>query len=239
MRQHGFTTVELMVTVGIAVILLGLGLMSFSTMMASSQTKSMAESMLSGLRLARSEAIKRNAPMRFQMVSTLDDGCTYSSTAQLWAVTQYVSGPPEQGLVAGGCASHPYTPPDQPDICDPDVPACTGAITSNCRGVAAASNTNPTTCTEDPLVAYKSDNRTVQTVAIDATDDDGASASVVTFSPLGRVLANAEGSPSLSGIDVSSTNAEAKAWRVQINAGSGSIKLCDPDAAANTPQACS
>ena len=240
MRQRGFTIIEIVVTMAIAGVLLGLALSSFSTMVASTQSKTMAESLLSGLRLARAEAIKRNVPMRFQMVSSLDNTCTYSNTTIWWVVTQYQAGPPQQGLVAGACAASPYTPPDQPDICNPVVPACSASVTTNCRGIAAASNTNPSTCTDDPLVAFKSESRPASTVGINGTDATGASAaSVVTFSPLGRVLANSEGSTSLGRIAITSTNLEAKVWRIQINATSGSTKLCDPNAVANTPQACS
>lgn len=88
MNQRGFNLIELMVTIAIASVIFLLAMSSFQTMMAGTRTKAAAESIMNGLRLAKSEAIKRNMPMRFQLVSSLTDACLYSTSSALWVVTQ-------------------------------------------------------------------------------------------------------------------------------------------------------
>ena len=59
-RARGFTLVEMMVTVGIAVILLGIAAPSFSSYIRNQRVKAAAIDIHMALTLARSEAIKRN-----------------------------------------------------------------------------------------------------------------------------------------------------------------------------------
>ena len=236
MRARGFTMLELMIAIAIAGVLLALALNSFNTMLASSQSRTSAESLLSGLRMARSEAIKRNVPMRFQMMSSVDNTCDYSSSSPLWVVTQ-VDTATTSGLVRLKCGSGPYTPPDQPSICTPDVPPCSATVTTSCRGTPVASNSNPATCTEDPLIAFKSENAVPTGLTVSATGS-GTAAYAVTFSPLGRIVANSEGSGSIDTINLTPTDSAAKAWRIAILSSSGTLKLCDPAAAASAPLSC-
>lgn len=60
-KSHGFTLVELMVTVAIAAILLTVGVPSMRNMIESQRARSISGELHSALTLARSEAIKRNA----------------------------------------------------------------------------------------------------------------------------------------------------------------------------------
>lgn len=59
-RSRGFTLTELMITVAIAAILLGIGLPSLSSFMGSQAITTASHDVTSMLVLARSEAIKRN-----------------------------------------------------------------------------------------------------------------------------------------------------------------------------------
>lgn len=236
MRARGFTLLELMIAVAIAGVLLSLAITSFNTMMANSQSRTTAESLFSGLRMARAEAIKRNVPMRFQMVTSVDNTCDYSAASPLWVVSHVDAGT-TSGLVRLKCGSGPYTPPDQPNICDPDVPPCSASVTENCRGTAVAGNSNPATCTEDPLIAFKSENAVPAGLTI-AASGGGAAAYAVTFSPLGRVLANSEASTSIDTINVTPTDTGAKAWRIVITPTSGSLKFCDPAALSSSALSC-
>jgi type IV fimbrial biogenesis protein FimT len=59
-RDAGFTLLELMVTMTIIVVLLGIGVPSFRSFVSSQRVKSAASEVSSMLILARSEAIKRN-----------------------------------------------------------------------------------------------------------------------------------------------------------------------------------
>lgn len=60
-RQHGFTLIELMVTVTLMAVMLAIGVPSFRDFVASQRVKTAVSEFNSALFLARSEAIKRNA----------------------------------------------------------------------------------------------------------------------------------------------------------------------------------
>ncbi|TCO76309.1 GspH/FimT family pseudopilin [Chromatocurvus halotolerans] len=63
-RSHGFTMIELMVTLVVLGILLGVGIPSFNAIMLNSRTSGVANDLTSAINLARSEAVKRAAPVR-------------------------------------------------------------------------------------------------------------------------------------------------------------------------------
>ena len=71
MRHHaaspGFTLIELMIGLGIAAMLMVLALPSFSTFLRNSEIRSTTESIINGLRVARSEAIRRNKVVSFTL----------------------------------------------------------------------------------------------------------------------------------------------------------------------------
>jgi type IV fimbrial biogenesis protein FimT len=58
-RQSGFTLVELMVTIAIAAILLGLGVPSFRTLIENNRIAAASNDIVTALQFARSEAVKR------------------------------------------------------------------------------------------------------------------------------------------------------------------------------------
>ncbi|OQX36714.1 MAG: hypothetical protein B0D91_08530 [Oceanospirillales bacterium LUC14_002_19_P2] len=60
-HNKGFTLVELMITLAIAGILLGIGIPSFQDFMAENRVRSHSSALQHSLQYARSEAIKRNA----------------------------------------------------------------------------------------------------------------------------------------------------------------------------------
>lgn len=75
MRQSpGFTLIELMVALAIAVILLILAAPGYTTWLADSQVRAAAESVASGLRIAMAEAIKRNEQVEFVLTPTTGTG---------------------------------------------------------------------------------------------------------------------------------------------------------------------
>lgn len=83
-KQQGLTMVELMVTIAILAIVLAIGIPNLSSWMQNVQIKSTAESVLNGLQLARSEAVRQNTRTRFQLTSSSGMGSwtvvTYSQT---------------------------------------------------------------------------------------------------------------------------------------------------------------
>ena len=64
---RGFTMVELLIAMVIAALLLTLGMPSFTTFIRNSEIRSRAESISNGLRMARTEATRLNAPVSFSL----------------------------------------------------------------------------------------------------------------------------------------------------------------------------
>ncbi len=91
-RQHGVTLVELAVTVSLAVLLLVAVGPSLQTWQQNTQVRNVASSVIAGLQKARSEAVRRNQPVRFALVSltdsaVMDDTCRISPSGVSWVVS--------------------------------------------------------------------------------------------------------------------------------------------------------
>lgn len=65
----GFTLIELMVALGIAALLLLIGMPSFTTFLRNSEIRSTSESLLNGLKAATAEAANRNKTVTFELAS--------------------------------------------------------------------------------------------------------------------------------------------------------------------------
>ena len=63
MHARGFTLVEMIVTIGAAAILIGLAVPSFMNTVQDAKMTSASNDLLVSMQLARSEAIKRHAPV--------------------------------------------------------------------------------------------------------------------------------------------------------------------------------
>ena len=82
------TLIELMIGLAIVALVLFVAVPSFGIFLQNSQIRNAAGSVLNGLELARNEAIRRNAPVRFQFVSDLTASCALSTTSLAWVVSQ-------------------------------------------------------------------------------------------------------------------------------------------------------
>jgi type IV fimbrial biogenesis protein FimT len=68
--QRGFTLVELMVTVAILAILMGIAAPNLASFLSDKSAEAAAQALASDLKFARSEAMKRGVPMRLCGVSS-------------------------------------------------------------------------------------------------------------------------------------------------------------------------
>jgi len=85
--QAGVSLIELMIGLAIMALLIMIGLPNMATWLSNSQIRTAGETMLAGLTLARTEAVRRNQIVRFQMVSNLTSGCVISTSGADWVVS--------------------------------------------------------------------------------------------------------------------------------------------------------
>jgi type IV fimbrial biogenesis protein FimT len=85
--SRGFTLVEMMIGVALLAILMSLAVPNFSMWIKNLGIRTAAESIQSGLTLARNEALKRNTTLRFQLTTSVDENCALydGSTGPNWA----------------------------------------------------------------------------------------------------------------------------------------------------------
>lgn len=83
MQQQGFSLVELIVTMAVLVTLSLVAMPAFQTALGNAHIRTVAESIHHGLQLARVEAIKRNAKIKFELStdSTWQLGCVTVTSA--------------------------------------------------------------------------------------------------------------------------------------------------------------
>lgn len=86
----GFTSIELMVVLGILALLAALAAPSFTLMIERWRVRDTVESMRSTLFLARSEAIKRGGGVGIQKLPKTTPGCTLANTNQEWGCGWFV-----------------------------------------------------------------------------------------------------------------------------------------------------
>jgi len=78
---RGFTLIELMVTIALLALLLGLAAPSFATWSRNAQVRTVTDALQSGLRTAQAEAVRRNRQVVFFLTSSKDCNTTTSSVA--------------------------------------------------------------------------------------------------------------------------------------------------------------
>ena len=102
---RGFTIVELMVTITLLALLLGLAVPAFTTWIRNAQVRSVSDAMQTGLRLAQAEAVRRHRQVVYFHTNT--QACTNSTTADaggaFWVVrtVPLVSGDPVETVKCG------------------------------------------------------------------------------------------------------------------------------------------
>ncbi|MGH8686618.1 MAG: GspH/FimT family pseudopilin [Burkholderiales bacterium] len=84
--QSGMSLIELLIGITIMALLMMIGLPNMTIWLNNSQIRTAGETLLSGLTLARVEAVRRNQIVRFQMVSDLTSACTVATSGTSWVV---------------------------------------------------------------------------------------------------------------------------------------------------------
>src|SRR5215469_10951958 len=98
--DHGFTVVELMITLGVAAILMVIAIPSFSHMINANRLTTAANELVGALNAARMEAIKKNADAQF-----CSDLASNNSTDALGAGCNTTSSPGAVYVLTGNSAT--------------------------------------------------------------------------------------------------------------------------------------
>jgi type IV fimbrial biogenesis protein FimT len=107
-RPRGFTVVELMVTIALLALLLGLAMPSFTTWVRNAQVRTVSDALQNGLRLAQAEAIRRHRQVVFYRTNA--STCTAATDADnagvFWVVrtVPLVVGDPVEAVQCGQLA---------------------------------------------------------------------------------------------------------------------------------------
>ncbi len=206
--KNGFTMIELIMVIAIFAIITAIALPEYTRSVANNRVKAAAESILSGLRDARSSAIQRNAPVRFQLMSSLDSSCTFATNSPLWLTSetnQVSTGNPESM-----CEYEPWTPQDP----------CVD------QGVHS--------CANDPQIITKSNPSSDQTISVTADQPVVVFSplGIITNDPL-----TGYASP-ISLIQIRSSVSGTRQIDIRITSPNGAVKICNPSATAGSPDAC-
>jgi type IV fimbrial biogenesis protein FimT len=104
-RVRGFTLVELVVTIALLSLLLGLAAPAFSVWVRNARVRTAADSLANAIRLAQGEAMRRNRQVVFFFTSSgsCDSSLTASSSGSFWAVrtVALTSGDPVEAVQCG------------------------------------------------------------------------------------------------------------------------------------------
>ncbi len=188
-KQSGLTMIELMISVVIVSILLALGATSYKDWIQNQQIRTAAESILNGLQVTRTEAVKNNTTARFVLC-----GLPGSS----WEV-----------LVASAAAAAPV------------VSLACGAGSNAAAG--------------EVRVQERSGQEGSRLATVTVTP---AGAATVTFNGMGRVVANFDGTASITQVDINNPQGN-RPLRITQSV-SGNMRMCDPSPllAATDPRHC-
>lgn len=85
--QAGVSLIELLIGLAIMGLLIMIGLPNMAIWLQNSKIRTAGETLLAGLTLARTEAVRRNQVVRFQMVNSLTSGCVISTSGTDWVVS--------------------------------------------------------------------------------------------------------------------------------------------------------
>lgn len=92
MKQRGFSIIELAVVMVVIGMMLVGAIPTISDWLRNAKLRNQAEAVQSGIQQARNEAMRRNQPITFYLVSgdsnnTLDDSCEVSASGTSWVIS--------------------------------------------------------------------------------------------------------------------------------------------------------
>lgn len=86
-RQRGFSIIELVIGLAIIGLVMAMGLPTLADWLRNVQVRGTAEALTSALQLARTEAIRGNTTVLFQLTSSLDNSCAVQTDGTSWVIS--------------------------------------------------------------------------------------------------------------------------------------------------------
>ena len=86
-QARGFNLIEVLIGLVVLGVLFAAGLPTVTAWLQSTQVRTSAEAVISGLQLARTEAVRRNRSVQFSLTDTLSAGCAPSLTGTNWVIS--------------------------------------------------------------------------------------------------------------------------------------------------------
>jgi type IV fimbrial biogenesis protein FimT len=210
--SRGMTLIEMLIGVAIVAILMTMAVPGFSGWIKNQGIRTASESILTGLQLARAEALKKNTHMHFQLTSTLDNSCVLSASGPHWVVSR--------DAAAGLCGAAPV-------------------VSDFVAGEEEEEEEDPTLVPAPAPRIFQTYDGTQSGGSRTQID---AGANLFTFNGLGRLTSptantaidvySAEGED-----DCVAKGGKARCLRIEVSRGGG-IRMCDPALPATDTQAC-
>lgn len=92
-RAQGVTLIEVLISLALMTLLLALAAPSYQEWIQKAQIRAQGESIVNGVQLARSEALKRNTTVHFRLVTDLTSSCAGHTDGTAWVISLFdVSG---------------------------------------------------------------------------------------------------------------------------------------------------
>lgn len=207
-QLQGFTLIELMITITILAILLGVAVPSFQTWFQNIQIRNAAESVTNGIQRARAEAVTRNTTVRFQFTNNLGNTCALSTTSTNWVVSQ-----DNPANACDSAASDTVAPRliQTRAASEGSLNAIVATATLKADGTAA-------TAVFDGSIIFDGLGR------VTAPAGDAATVTIDVSNPTGGGCATAAG--------------PMRCLRIEISVPGGQARMCDPAKPATSPQGC-
>lgn len=142
--NRGFSMIELMIVLAILGVMMAVGAPSLTQWFVNRRLHTIAESIQTGINLARTEALRRNTRVRFSLVSGLDGSCTLVSTG---TTTQSPSWIVSRGSPVSACDK------DAAKEDDAAVPTASDPKTIR-KADGAAGGTNVTVTTDSAVFIF-------------------------------------------------------------------------------------
>lgn len=207
-RRAGVTLIELIVVIAVFAMLMLLAVPTFGNWIQNIRLRATADGVLAGLQAAKSEAVGRNARVRFQLTTTADNGCAISAAASSWVINLDPNDNPNE--VVGQCGAAPY------DDGAPDAGQEPRILQR--RGAGESGAANVVTAASNPSFVFNGFGRLVPPA--------GGPVGNITF----NFTAPAQGNCVAAGGDIRCLNI--------VITPAGQIRMCDPAFPATDPVGC-